>query len=102
MGNLNAFAGPTGLVRQGEALVTAYPTLALLAALWAGMAALVSLAEWVGAWPVGLVAAAGGGALGYALAVSATQQAFSQAVVSLGFAAIMYGAVRYLASRASG
>ncbi len=102
LGNLNAFAGPTGLVRQGEALVTAYPTLALLAALWAGMAALVSLAEWVGAWPVGLVAAAGGGALGYALAVSATQQAFSQAVVSLGFAAIMYGAVRYLASRASG
>jgi eukaryotic-like serine/threonine-protein kinase len=48
------------------------------------------------------VVAAGGGALGYALAISATQQAFSQAVVSLGCAAIMYGAVRYLASRASG
>ena len=101
LGNLNAFASPARVLRQGEDLLASYPALALLVALWGGMAALVSRAGWAGAGPVGLVLAAGGGAVGYALAVSATEAAFAQAVASLGFAAIMYGAVRYLASRAS-
>ncbi len=102
VGKVSAYASPTEIFRAGEWLASSYPALTLLAALWAVMAAVVAFAEWVGVWPVGLAAAAGGGALGYALAVSATREARVEAVVSLGFAAIMYGVVRYLASRASG
>jgi hypothetical protein len=39
--------------------------------------------------------------LGYVLVVSATSEARLEAMTSLGLAAIMYGAVRYLISRVS-
>jgi hypothetical protein len=51
---------------------------------------------------VGLVLAVGGGILGYALEVSVTQDALSQAMISLGLAAIIYGVVKYLGSRLGG
>lgn len=102
LGNVSAYASPTQLLAAGEEFAGSYPALLLLAALWAVMAAVVALAEWVGTWPWGLAAAAGGGALGYVLVVSATREARIEAVASLGFAAIIYGVVRYLASKANG
>jgi VIT1/CCC1 family predicted Fe2+/Mn2+ transporter len=63
------------------------------------MAGAISLAEWFGVWVVGLVLAVVGGILGYALEVSVTQEALSQAMTSLGMAAIIYGVVKYLGSR---
>jgi eukaryotic-like serine/threonine-protein kinase len=51
---------------------------------------------------VGLILAVVAGILGYALEVSVTQEALSQAMTSLGLAAIIYGAVKYLASRLGG
>ncbi|QIN77186.1 protein kinase [Rubrobacter marinus] len=102
LGNLPLGAGPAEFLRQGEALVGAYPSLGLLAVLWAVMAGVVSAAEWVGQWALGLVVAVGGGVLGYALAVSETPAALSEAMTSLGLAAIMYGAIRFLSSRAGG
>ena len=89
-------------MRQGEALVGAYPSIGLLAVLWAVMAGVVSAAEWVGQWALGLVVAVGGGVLAYALAVSETPAALSEAMTSLGLAAIMYGVIRFLSSRAGG
>jgi hypothetical protein len=90
------------LGRGGELLSPVYPTLYALAALWAAMALLVAVAEWAGFWALGLVLAVGGGVLGYALEVSATQEALSQAMTSLGLAAIIYGVVKYLGSRLGG
>jgi hypothetical protein len=40
--------------------------------------------------------------LGYALAVSETSRALSDAVISLGLAAIMYAVLRYLVARVRG
>src|SRR5919199_1891512 len=91
LGNFPRTLGPIELLGQGEALVRAYPPLILLAALWAAMAGVVSVGEWFGQWTLGLILAVGGGVLGYALALSVTPAAFSQAMTSLGFAAIMYG-----------
>jgi eukaryotic-like serine/threonine-protein kinase len=52
---------------------------------------------------VGLAAAAGGGVIGYALLVSQRSQgALSEALTSLALAAIIYGVLRYLVSRARG
>lgn len=102
LGNLPLGSGPAEFLRQGEALVGSYPTLGLLAVLWAVMAGVVSAAEWVGQWALGLVVAVGGGVLGYALIVSETPAALSEAMTSLGLAAIMYGAIRFLSSRAGG
>jgi hypothetical protein len=79
-----------------------HPTFPLLFVLWAAMALAVSLGEWAGRWFVGLVLAVGGGMLGYALAVSETSNALSDAVISLGLAAIMYAVLRYLVARARG
>jgi eukaryotic-like serine/threonine-protein kinase len=90
------------LGRGGELLSLVYPSLYALAALWAAMALLVAVAEWAGFWALGLVLAVGGGVLGYALEVSATQEALSQAMTSLGLAAIIYGVVKYLGSRLGG
>ena len=90
------------LGRGGELLSPVYPTLYALAALWAAMALLVAVAEWAGFWALGLVLAVGGGVLGYALEISATQEALSQAMTSLGLAAIIYGVVKYLGSRLGG
>ena len=99
LGNLPKTLGPVELLQRGETLVQAYPALAVLAALWAAMAGVVSAAEWFGVWALGLVLAVGGGILGYALAVSVAPAALSQAMTSLSFAAIIYGVVKYLGSR---
>ena len=99
LGNFPRASGPVELLGRGEALVQAYPSLAMLAALWAAMAGILSSAEWFGAWALGLVVALVGGVLGYALAVSVTQEALTQAMTSLGLAAIIYGVVKYLGSR---
>jgi hypothetical protein len=94
--------GPLDLLEMSEEVFRTYPALLILAALWAAMAGAVSLAEWFGVWVVGLVLAVGGGILGYALEVSVTQDALSQAMISLGLAAIIYGVVKYLGSRLGG
>ena len=99
LGNLPMTLGPVELLRQGGALMRAYPSLILLAALWAAMAGVVSVAEWFGQWAAGLILAVVGGILGYALMVSITPGALSQAMTSLGFAAIIYGVIKYLGSR---
>jgi eukaryotic-like serine/threonine-protein kinase len=79
-----------------------HPAFVLMFVLWAAMALAVSLGEWTGRWPVGLVVAAGGGALGYALLVSERPAALSDAMISLGLAAIIYALLRYLATRVRG
>src|ERR687895_1003304 len=56
-----------------------HPTFVLMFVLWAAMALAVSLGEWTGRWLVGLVVAAGSGILGYALGVSETSNALSDA-----------------------
>jgi hypothetical protein len=94
--------GPLDLLEGGVETFRTYPALLILAALWAAMAGAISLAEWFGVWVVGLVLAVVGGILGYALEVSVTQEALSQAMTSLGLAAIIYGVVKYLASRLGG
>ena len=79
-----------------------HPSFLFLFVLWAAMAGALSLGEWTGRWVVGLMVAAGGGMLGYLLAVSENERALGQALISLGFAAIIYGIVRYLGSRVRG
>ncbi|MGI8910641.1 MAG: protein kinase domain-containing protein [Rubrobacteraceae bacterium] len=79
-----------------------HPSFPFLFVLWAAMAGALSLGEWAGRWVVGLLVAVGGGMLGYFLAVSETANALNQALISLGFAAIMYGIVRYFGSRVRG
>jgi hypothetical protein len=99
LGNLPSTLGPVELLQRGETLIQAHPALAVLAALWAAMAGIVSAAERFGVWILGLVLAVGGGILGYALAISAAPGALPQAMTSLSFAAIIYSAIRYLGSR---
>src|SRR5215210_7647899 len=100
--NLPRNLGPLDLLGQGEELFRTYPALFMLVVLWAAMAGAISLAEWFGVWALGLVLAVGGGILGYALEISVTQEALSQAMTSLGLAAIIYGVVKYLGSRLGG
>jgi hypothetical protein len=84
-------------------ILEAYPKLPLVVLLWAGMALVVSLAEWSGRWIFGLATAVGGGVVGYALLVSERSQgALPEALTSLALAAIIYGVLRYLVSRARG
>jgi hypothetical protein len=97
-----SWLGIERLIQWSGAILDYYPQLPLLAVLWAAMAAVLSLAEWAGRWVVGLLVAVGGGALGYVLAVSETRNALEQTMISLGFAAIMYGVLRYLGSRVRG
>jgi eukaryotic-like serine/threonine-protein kinase len=70
--------------------------------LWAAMALAVSLGEWTGRWLAGLALAVGGGVLGYALVVSEGSRALTDAVISLGLAAIMYAVLRYVVARVRG
>jgi len=100
--NLPRNLGPLDLLEQGEGLFRTYPALFMLVVLWAAMAAAISLAEWFGVWALGLVFAVVVGVLGYALEVSVTQEALSQAMTSLGLAAIIYGVVKYLGFRLGG
>jgi hypothetical protein len=94
--------GIEALIDWSRAILDYYPKLPLMIVLWAAMALVVSLAEWAGRWVVGLVLAVGGGTLGYALVVSENPQALSEAMISLGLAAIIYAVLRYLVSRARG
>ena len=88
---------------RASLILEAYPKLPFLVLLWAGMALVVSLAEWSGRWIFGLSAAVGGGVVGYALLVSERSQgALPEALTSLALAAIIYGVLRYLVSRARG
>ncbi len=88
---------------RAQLILQDFPRLPLFILLWAGMALVVSVAEWSGRWVAGLVAAVGGGVVGYALLVSERSQgALAEALTSLGLAAIIYGALRYLVARARG
>jgi hypothetical protein len=94
--------GIEGLIEWSRDIVQYYPKLPLMIVLWAAMALVVSLAEWAGRWVAGLALAVGGGILGYALVVSEGPRALSEAMTSLGLAAIIYAVLRYLVSRARG
>ena len=95
--------GIEDLLHRGQLIVHDYPQVMLMVLLWAAMAGLVSLAEWAGKPFVGLAVAVGGGILGYALLVSPRADgAFAQDMISLVLAAIIYGVLRYLVSRARG
>jgi hypothetical protein len=90
------------LLRWSQAILEYYPKLPLLIVLWAAIGLVVSLGEWAGRPFVGLALAVGGGILGYAMAVSESPEALSEAMISLSLAAIMYAVLRYLVSRARG
>jgi hypothetical protein len=92
------------LLGWSQAILQFYPQLPLLFLLWAAMAGAVSLAEWAGKWMVGLAVAVVVGGLGYALLVSpnAPPGMLALDMISLGLAAIIYGVLRYLASRVRG
>jgi hypothetical protein len=81
-----------------------FPKLPLLIIVWAALAGVVSVAEWAGRPFLGLAAAVGGGVVGYPLLVSqkAPPGTLSGAMTSLFLAAIIYGVLRYLVSRARG
>ncbi len=81
-----------------------FPKLPLLILLWAAMAGIVSLAEWVGRPFAGLAVAVVVGVLGYALVVSskAPPGTLTSDMISLCLAAIIYGVFRYLAARVRG
>jgi hypothetical protein len=91
-----------GLVLEyAQGYLQYFPKLPLLVLLWAAMAGVVALGEWSGKWVLGLAFAVVGGALGYAMLVSqrAPQGTLALDMISLGLAAIIYGALRYLAMR---
>ncbi|MDQ3862247.1 MAG: hypothetical protein M3317_01865, partial [Actinomycetota bacterium] len=96
--------GVGGILDWSQGYLQFFPKLPLLILLWAAMAGVVSLAEWAGRPFVGLIGAVGGGILGYALVVSpnAPPGTLSSDMISLCLAAIIYGALRYLASRVRG
>jgi eukaryotic-like serine/threonine-protein kinase len=79
-----------------------HPSFLLLFVLWAAMAWVISLGEWTGRPFAGLALAVVGGILAYALVISERSQALTDAVISLGVAAIMYAVLRYLVTRARG
>jgi hypothetical protein len=98
--NISELVGWVGRILQYVA--QSHPTFPFLFVLWAAMALVVSLGEWVGRPFAGLGLAVGGGTLGYALAVSENSEALSEAMISLSLAAIMYAVLRYLVARVRG
>src|SRR5215218_2294268 len=94
--------GIEALIGWSRGILQYYPKLPLMIVLWAAMALILSLGEWTGRWVLGLVLAVGGGTLGYALVISEGSEARSEAMLSLGLAAIMYAALRYLVARVRG
>ena len=96
--------GVGDLLDYSQGYLDYFPKLPLLILLWAAMAGVISLAEWAGKWVIGLAVAVVGGALGYALLVSpdAPPGTLASDMISLGLAAIIYGVLRYLASRVRG
>ncbi len=101
-GRISGNLGPAELAAQVEFLAVQYPEVLLQAALWAGMAGVVSLSEKWRQWALGVLVAVGGGILGYALVISESPDALSRAMASLGFAAIIYGLAKYIGSRSKG
>lgn len=93
--------GPLGLVQQVEAILRTYPQLLLQGVLWGVVAAAIATGESTGRWGWGVVFALVGGVLGYA-AIAGSPNALSQAMTSLGLAAIMYAVIRALESRGNG
>jgi len=93
--------GAGGLLDWSQGYLQYFPKLPLLILLWAALAGIVSLAEWMGRPFVGLATAVVVGALGYALLVSskAAPGTLASDMISLGLAAIIYGVLRYLAMR---
>jgi len=96
--------GIDGLLSYSQNYLDFFPKLPLLIVLWAAIAGVVSLAEWAGRPFLGLGVATVGGMLGFALLVSprAPQGTLTGAMISLFLAAIIYGVLRYLVSRARG
>jgi eukaryotic-like serine/threonine-protein kinase len=96
--------GVGGLIDYSQGYLHYFPKLPLLVLLWAAMAGVISLAEWAGKWIIGLSVAVVGGALGYALLLfpNAPPGTLALDMISLGLAAIIYGVLRYLASRVRG
>ena len=96
--------GVGGLITYSQGYLQYFPKLPLLVLLWAVVAGIVSLAEWTGKWMVGLAVAVVVGGVGYALLVSpkAAPGTLTSDMISLGLAAIIYGVLRYLASRVRG
>jgi hypothetical protein len=96
--------GAGGLIDYSQGYLQYFPKLPLLVLLWAVVAGIVSLAEWAGKWMVGLAVAVVVGGVGYALLVSpnAPPGTLALDMISLGLAAIIYGALRYFASRVRG
>jgi hypothetical protein len=96
--------GVDRLLVYSQGYLQYFPKLPLLVLLWAAMAGVISLAEWAGRPFVGLAVAVVGGAVGYALLVSskAPPGTLASDMISLGLAAIIYGVLRYLASRVRG
>jgi hypothetical protein len=93
--------GIGALIDWSRAILEYYPKLPLMIVLWAAMALVISLSEWAGRWVLGFVLAVGGGILGYVV-VSENSEALSEAMTSLGLAAIMYAVLRYLVARVRG
>ena len=93
--------GVDRLLTYSQGYLQYFPKLPLLVLLWAAIAGAVALGEWSGKWVVGLAVAVVGGGLGYALIVSQKAPAGTLVsdMISLGLAAIIYGALRYLAMR---
>lgn len=102
LGQLPPGLGAVELAGRTEFLVLQYPGIWLQAAVWAIMAALVSAGERFGQWLVGVILAITAGAIGYATFVSGSSEALTRAMASMGFAAIIYSAVRYLGSKSRG
>jgi hypothetical protein len=96
--------GASRLLDYSQGYLQYFPKLPLLIVLWAAIAGVVSLAEWAGRPFVGLAVAVVGGAVGYALLISpnAAPGTLVSDMISLGLAAIIYGAFRYLAMRVRG
>ncbi len=96
--------GVGGVLDYSQGYLEYFPKLPLLVLLWAVMAGVISLAEWAGRPIVGLAVAVVGGAVGYALLVSpnASPGTLVSDMISLGLAAIIYGAFRYLAMKVRG
>src|SRR5215208_4144278 len=96
--------GVGGLIDYSQGYLHYFSKLPLLILLWAAMAGVISLAEWAGKWVIGLSVAVVGGALGYALLLFpyAPPGTLTLDMISLGLAAIIYGVLRYLASRVRG
>ena len=94
--------GAVDLVERVQRLVTVVPETLFLVVLWTVMSGVVSAGEWTRRWYVGLAVAVAGGLVGYVTFVSDTSALRTEAMISLGLAAIIYVVLRYLGSRARG